>query len=173
MKRLLLLLAVGAGLVGAPLARAADSDPCSTSATYWSGSAQGRMVPIWCVVLCDALTTNKDCTNFDMRTVGGIPDLVAFELHEVDSVTYGTASDCTAITVTVNTAPSTASMTTASENAYDLDPTITALAIGGTTKILLDTKSAPLDRYVLATSTLEACTTDTVDILMIGYEEKK
>ena len=169
------LLAVALGGLWATTASAADSDSCQTSATYWGKTANGRVAPIWCIVLCDAKTADGNCTNYDLSAAGGIPDIVVFELHEVDSVTYGATGDCTAATVTINTAVAiTGTMTTASENAYDIGST-TALAIGGVKKIALDTKSAPLDRYVVASiaSITGTCTSDSVDVLMIGYREQK
>jgi hypothetical protein len=170
-KRLLTVALVGLWSAGA---QAADSDPCQTSATYWQKPSASHVKPIWCVVLCDAKTADGNCTNYDLQSAGGVPDVVAFELHEVDSVTYGTTGDCTAGTVTINTAVATSGITTASENAFDIGST-TAVAIGGVNKILLDTKIAPLDRYVVAAiaGITGNCTVDSVDVLMIGYEENK
>jgi len=168
------LLTVGGLLAGlASPAFGADGDSCQTSATDWRKLTVGRMAAMWCVVLCDNKATDTDCTTYDLNSVGGIPDLVSFELHEVDIDVSGGAGDCTDGTFTVNTT-SDQGLTPASENAFDIGST-TALVVAGVNRILLDTKAAPLDRYVMVDpSSLDAnCTTDGVDLLMIGYEERK
>ena len=56
-----------------------------------------------------------------------------------------------------------------------MGPFRTAVAIAGTDRLIVDTRVAPLNRYVYATSSnLDAnCTDDGADLLMIGYEEVK
>lgn len=147
-------------------APAADGDGCETAATDYDGLGMGQMRPVWCVVICDNDSTNGDCSEFDLNDARGVPDVIAFELHE-----NGTA-DCTAGTVTINTSFDQG-LTTSSTNAFDLDPSVTAVALGGTRRLVIDTKSAPLGRYILATTSAMACTADSLDLLMIGYEERK
>jgi hypothetical protein len=171
MYRLLTLLA-GLGLLLVPTASlGADGDNCSTAATDFDSLTQGQMRPIWCVVLCDNDTTDAACTNFDLLNVG-IPDALVFELHEVDIDASGGAGDCTAGTVTFATS-NDAGLTTASENVFGLDPVTTSVSIGGTTRLVVDTRTAPTGRYLMATtSNLGAnCTSDGIDILAIGYTE--
>ena len=164
------LLAV-AGLLSLTVtpALAADGDGCATAATDYDVLAKGRMVPVWCVAICDNNAASAACTTFDFSTVGGLPDPLARELHEVDINAAG-GTDCTAGTFTFATS-SDAGLATTDENVFALGAS-TAVAKGGTTKLLIDQKTAPLDRYLMTLSSV-TCTLDGFDVLLIGYEERK
>lgn len=163
-------LAVLVGVLAASAGWAVDGDSCAApdnAATDWDSLGKGLMKPIWCVVLCDDYdTADQNCDEFDLDTVSGIPDVIAFELHE-----NGTA-DCTVGSFTINTSFDQG-LNPTSDNAFDLGAT-TSVALGGTRRLVLDARVAPPGRYILArTGATVTCTADTLDLLMIGYEEAR
>ncbi len=95
----------------------------------------------------------------------GLPDVIVFELYE-------NGTTCTAGRFEIDTAGDQGLIVDA-QNAYDIAST-NVVEIGGTLRLVIDTRVVPPDRFIIAELTAEAgCgTTHTLDLLMIGYEEK-
>lgn len=159
MKKLLFLL----GLLVAPAAWAADGDACDTNnwPTY-DAYKGGRMMPVWCFVLCDADTNNGACADFDMNTTQdvqvGNPDVLTFVLDN---------SACGTGTITF----ATAYQPSGDESA--LDSSTTAISVGGTERLNLDTRVAPVGRIIASDRTAMGCDDGTLDVLLIGWEHVK
>ena len=160
MRNIALGFALAALAFAAP-AGAADGDFCS-AAQWAKASANSSPVDDYgCYVLCDDDTANGNCSEFDLGTHGGIPTSITFLLYE-----NGT---CTAGTATIRTSGDQG-LTTASNNTYDIGAT-TSLAIGGVTKIVLDTAASPVERYISVALTSMTCSGG-LDVLAITHRVK-
>ena len=159
MKRLILSLLVGVGVLLPSTSHAADGDACDTSIT--GKISLGRVTQAWCVALCDADSANSTCSEFDLNSVG-MTDLVVFEMIETGN------EDCTTLVATINSSGESG-INTSNTNAFDIGGT-TALDLTGTRKISVNTTAAPLGRFIYVTTTSASCTTGTWDIVMYGFE---
>lgn len=160
MRNIALGFALAALAFAAP-AGAADGDFCSAAQWAKASSSSSGVQDMGCYVLCDNDTANGDCSEFDLNSIGGIPDAVTFLLYA-----NGT---CTAATATLASSPDQG-LTTASVNAYPIGST-TALAVGGVTKLVLATKDYPIERYVLTNLSSMTCSGG-LDILMITHLDR-
>lgn len=156
-------LAICCFVFGSSPAEAADGDACSTA--QFGNVNKGSMRPLMCILLCDGDVANSDCAEFDTNSLMGIPDVLVFELYE-------NGTDCTAGRFEIDTTGDQGLLVDA-QNTYDIAST-NALSIGGTLRLVVDTRVIPTDRYIISELTLEAnCgTTHNLDLMMIGYEAR-
>lgn len=147
------LLLAGALLFGAAPASAADGDECSDTEFSAVGGSVG-MAAVWCVVLCDDATGNGACADYNIDDDGpGLPHLLSFEIG---------LNDCSAGTATFQTKH------TPNTTEHDLESS-TAVSIGGTTRLMVDQRRAPVSEIITTTlSGLSGCTAG-IDILLVGY----
>jgi len=163
MKRLILSLLVGVGVLLPSTSRAADGDPCrdpAASIALHDSMTAGTVIDAWCVILCDSLTANGSCAQFDLATVGRV-DLIKFQLETETTCSAGTLSLTSRVT------------TTSTE--FDIGATNTLVVGSGNTKTInVDQRTAPLNRYIEAVLASEAaCATTGFEVHMIGYEIKR
>ncbi len=156
-------LAICCFIFGPSTAQAANGDACS--AAQFGFVSRGSMKTTTCILLCDGLTANADCTEFDTQSLMGIPDVLVFELYE-------NGTDCTAGRFEIDTSGDQGLIVDAQNN-YDIAST-NVVEIGGTLRLVIDTRVVPPDRFITAELTAEAnCgTTHNLDLLMIGYEAR-
>ena len=136
---------------------AADGDACAGhGVTTVTKLTRGVYKELSCVQLCDGkAAADSSCTQYDMNSVAGTPDLIVFEYQEDPS-----NEDCAATPdFTITTGP-----ISGGAPAYDLDSPAVVLN-SATNRVVLSMASAVVDRYLFTAIADDASCTD-VDIRM-------
>lgn len=147
--------------------------PTISSATTATGAdcsegkvTRGQWQTVVCYNLCDtAIATDTACTVFDLNSTG-ISDTLIIEM-EIEGAIPSAAGDCNAVpTATITTSPNATGVP-----AYDISTTAVVLD-DSPSRVVIDTQSASLDRYLsVALATMTGCTD--VDVRMIQQQRWK
>lgn len=144
-----------------------DGIPCDADTGQLT---RGNYKSLGCFNICDALAAadssclydigavagpvNVQTYSWDFSNTVGVPDLVIFEIEDING-NCGATPD-----VTIQTSPEADIAP-----AYDLDSTAVVLTVGGTDRIIVDFSTAPPDRYLIATVADDA-SCDDLDVRM-------